>query len=202
LEESESKIIIEKESITIIFQDLTSEDDILDMLKDGDELTYDIKILVYNQNEKIAQYRLEYDWSIGTARFHHFVSKFLINPDYRRQFIIEGEWEEKLEYTTPTGYRINPICRKGIDEINRMKNTQLRFKHFANLKTGGVDGFSRLKFETLHKMIPQRIIDQIKTEEMDESMTLNCLRWIARGLRPQRAIRKVKTDAEIRNNIR
>lgn len=176
MKKSDSKIMIEKDNVVVIFKDLTTDDDILDFLKEGENPIYDIQVTIYSQEEKIAQYKLGYEWSIGTTKFHHFVSKFVINPEYRKQFLIEGGWDGKIEYTTPVGYRINPVCKKGIEMINGIKNNKLRFKHFTNLKTGGIDGYSRLKLEQLQEIIPQNIIEQILHKDLDENLTINCLR--------------------------
>lgn len=70
------------------------------------------------------------------------------------------------------------------------------------LKTGGHDSFSRMKREQLMELLAPSVVEIVQKEEMEEKMTLSCLRWIARGLEVQKAIRKVKTDKEIENNAR
>lgn len=101
-----------------------------------------------------------------------------INPDFR-----------------PSDYK----ARLSIDQINAKPMEQLRFKHFANLKSGR-DKFSRLKLAQLREMISAEAYEAVVAEFGDGKTAEKCLRWICRGLNSDKAIRKVHTDLEIGGN--
>ncbi|MHA2500608.1 MAG: hypothetical protein ACXAEL_13660, partial [Candidatus Hodarchaeales archaeon] len=182
------------------FKDVTSIDYLLDCAKSLEEPSYFFQIIVYEHGIVVAQYEREFSSYPDSTHYARFVAKFLRDPEYRRQFQRQGEWNGIIEFKAPSGHRINPVCQKGIRRLNSKRPGQLRFKNFMNLKTGGRDAFSRLKHTQLEALIPSSALKMIFQEEMDESMTLSCLRWVARGLKPQLAIRKVKIDREVQEN--
>ena len=98
---------------------------------------------------------------------------------------------------------------KAIKKLNTQKNSLLKFKDFVNLKTFGMDDFSRAKRDVLEGMIPENDVRRLQKEFLpekeackeDEKLYVNALRWKARGLKTELSIRKVKTDQEVRNNM-
>jgi hypothetical protein len=186
--------------VEVRFNDVTSIDYLLDCAKSLEEPSYFFQITIYEHGQVIARYEREFSSYPSSTHYARFVAKFLRDPEYRRQFQQQGEWNGTIEFKAPSGHQVNPICQKGIRRINNKHQNQLRFKHFMNLKTGGRDAFSRMKRSQLEALIPSSVLKMILQEEMDESMTLSCLRWIARGLKAQLAIRKVKTDREVQEN--
>ena len=99
---------------------------------------------------------------------------------------------------------VSKRCLNGINRINSTKENKLKFKDFAGLKTGGIDKYSRAKAEVLEEELPKETVDFLRgefpTDTDSEKEYVSALRWAARGLLPNHAARKVKTDCEIANN--
>jgi len=85
-------------------------------------------------------------------------------------------------------------------EIERIANTpieSLSFKEFLQLKSGR-DQFSKMTLADLKTAVPHSDCDSVSREFAgDPKAEATCLRWVLRGLPAEKAIRKVKTDAEI-----
>jgi hypothetical protein len=81
--------------------------------------------------------------------------------------------------------------------------SHLKFKDFVDLKTYGRDTYSSQKLDKLKGQIPvdvqQFIIKEFKDDETSQTKVM---RWILRGLQPDKAIRKVKVDNEVADNAR
>lgn len=86
-----------------------------------------------------------------------------------------------------------------IDEINATLMNQLRFRDFAELKSGR-DSFSRLKLAQLATMVSCSDVAAVEAAFEHDRERASCYRWILRGLNQDKAVRKVKTDAEITAN--
>lgn len=91
---------------------------------------------------------------------------------------------------------VKPGCMAAIQSLNHQGN--LRFKDFASLKTGGIDGWSRLKD-------PRELVDEGTAAALEAAFpspadAVACVRWYGRGLKFPLCIRKVLVDAEIREN--
>lgn len=87
-----------------------------------------------------------------------------------------------------------------IDCIVRTPMEALRFRDFVNLKSGR-DSWSAMRLDTLRELVAIHDVHQIADEwPHDEREQARCLRWIVRGLPLDKAIRKVRTDAEVRDN--
>lgn len=71
-----------------------------------------------------------------------------------------------------------------------------------NLKTYGMDKYSRMKIDKLQELLKEKDIELAKIAFDDDKLILSTLRWCCRGLLIDDAIRKVKTDLEIANNIK
>ncbi len=101
-------------------------------------------------------------------------------------------------------------CHKALhldltDDINVINSTPmeaLRFRDFHNL-TSGQDAFSRLKLpDLLSNFVPAAVNAIIDAFPGDPDNQAKALRWVLRGLLPDRAIRKVKTDLEVSENAK
>ena len=98
--------------------------------------------------------------------------------------------------------------KKHRPSIGKIKNTpmdQLRFRDFAALKVPkGSDEYSRKRHATLLKMLDERDVALIDAAFADgdtpQTHQAAAYRWCLRGLDAEKAIRKVKTDLEIRDN--
>lgn len=91
---------------------------------------------------------------------------------------------------------VKPECIAAIQSLNHKGN--LRFKDFAGLKTGGIDGWSALKD-------PRELVDEgtaaaLKAAFPSPADAVACVRWYGRGLKFPLCIRKALVDAEIREN--
>lgn len=85
-------------------------------------------------------------------------------------------------------------------EIERIANTpieSLGFRDFLQLKSGR-DQFSKIKLADLKTAVSHSDCQTVSSEFADDPKAeATCLRWILRGLTATKAIRKIKTDAEI-----
>ena len=87
---------------------------------------------------------------------------------------------------------VNAKCVKQISELNRMAQADLR--QLAGLKTGGVDSFSRIDAEQLGGLIGCAAYDYIMTLFPRDRAAV-CMKWMARGLKTELAVRKVMFDS-------
>ena len=94
-------------------------------------------------------------------------------------------------------------CKEAIERFYKSKGKK-SFRDYLNLKTFGIDKFSRMKLDKLTGLVDNNNnnIDKAQQELGDEKLVLNVLRWNCRGLRIDDAIRKVKTDLEVAKNMR
>lgn len=105
--------------------------------------------------------------------------------------------------------------RGDILKLNRMA-AQAGFGDLMKLKVGGADGWSRASlkvlgesldnFEELCQMLKTRIDSDRLSSDLPtaakDKLLLNALRWSARGLQGELALRKVLVDLEITNKIK
>ena len=68
------------------------------------------------------------------------------------------------------------------------------------LKTGGLDGWSRTKKENIINALGQEAWDAIAANLADEKMELSAAKWTLRGLKLSDAIRKAMVDREVTDN--
>jgi ribonuclease HI len=95
-------------------------------------------------------------------------------------------------------------CAAAIKKISLM-GYRAKFRDYAELRTGGLDGYSRADMETLKRSIAVRFgqdaVDWlIETVGENTEYSRKVLRWAARGLPPQMAVKKVSVDTEIQQN--
>ena len=109
----------------------------------------------------------------------------------------------------------SPATRPDIEKINRLGN-KAGFGDLKQLKVGGMDGFSRvsisglqellINFHDLHDAFHARLQTDKLTESLPDAaaakLLLQALRWSARGLEGDLALRKVLVDLEVSNNVR
>ena len=158
---------------------------------------------VNGKERELGYYFREFDKEPNVAHVTRFIDKFLANKEYRRQYFESGkEWEGVILPNPGDKSAVNPRCAKAIKSLNERNVSKLRFKDFAALKTFGIDGFSRMKKETLAEHIGVDAVETVNAELDDDKLRLAAYRWVARVLKLQHAIRKVKTDAEIANNAK
>ena len=176
-------------------------------LKDQEEYFLCVRILVHSVEKDgkkkalIGEYFKEFQNKVTSVPYHNFVKKFLEDPDYRKQYHVDGkEWEGQLQFTSEKG--VNKRCQQQIESLNKRKLEKLKFKDFANLKTFGMDSFSRMKYEKLAEIIEEPHLQTVEQSFEDEKQRLTAMRWLGRGLKVEHAVRKVKTDLEIQANMR
>lgn len=166
-------------------------------MKDNEHVAGAVRVVVKRAGDVIAVYHRRFE-TLSTQHYDRFVRKFLEDPEYRSSFATEGEWTERIAFTHESG--VNKNCLRAITRVNALKNP--KFKDFASLKTYGRDQFSSLKREGIESHVSMAVIEQVENELDSPQLVLNALRWVARGLEPRHAIRKIKTDMEIRQNMR
>ncbi len=131
-----------------------------------------------------------------------FQDKFLAHPKFRKKYLIDGEgWDGEVVREKTD---IHPKCASAIARLEKTKESKLNFRMFAALRTFGFDSFSRKKAPELEKFLGEDKVAQIKSDERmkEPSLYASALKWCARGLSPNHAIRKVLTDAEVAQNAR
>lgn len=115
-------------------------------------------------------------------------------------------WEADSTYTpNPEDFEdlpcLNPETSFKINQLNQKDAN--KFKDFIELKTYGIDGYSKLKENDLLEIIEirygERTIEFLeKALEGTTTMYLkNVYKWIARGLNPNDAFKKVSVDIEM-----
>jgi ribonuclease HI len=126
-----------------------------------------------------------------------------------------GKAETKDKVKTAIAPSEPGAVRADIQKLNNLAE-KASFKDFSALKVGGMDQYSRSNPEALQGLLPN--FDELSTAFMQRSksdknsqdmpeidrtkLVINALRWTARGLNPELAIRKVLVDLEVTNNIR
>ena len=192
----EKIIEIKKNQYLIKLVDDVHDWEILYSLKDHEDPPIRYRIIVLKEKNVIAEYARNFDVEPSIAYLNNFFKKILRDVDYRAQYLDKGEWNEIIEWDDP----VNPKTRAVINRLNSKPMKKLRFKDFAKLKVGGRDNFSNMKKEDLDAIIGNDDKKFIVSQLNEEKLILTAKRWVARGLQVRKAIRKVKTDEEIRIN--
>ncbi len=176
-------------------------------LKDGNEYYLCVRILIHKMDGEgkvknhIGTYFKEFKSSVTSVLYNQFVKDFLEDPEYREKYHVEGEkWEDIISFTTKRG--VNKKCQVQIERLNKRNTKSLKFKDFIKLRTYGMDGYSRLKYDHLAVEVSVFDLNLIEQTFEKEKDILTALRWTGRGLKVEHAIRKVKTDLEIQANIK
>ena len=83
-----------------------------------------------------------------------------------------------------------------------------RFRDYLGLRTGGMDGYSRLRRDRLREIISLRHgpgavawLARALEDLEDSAYGKNALRWCARGLLPDLALKKASVDLEMANRF-
>lgn len=92
-------------------------------------------------------------------------------------------------YYSGEQHDVNPACKKQIDFINNLDDYSV--KDFVAVKTGGVDGWSKQSVDYIGTPEMKNFLSRytVKTNDMT-----NILKWYARGMRLDLAIKKVLLD--------
>lgn len=190
---------------------ITIDNVIFDFFEDEDEYfrqiieEKDVRTVLFctcsNSSDRsiLASYCREWDSSVSSAIINSFVNKFLRDADYRKQFLCDGE---NVCATQKDEKAVNLRCEGMIRRINKKNSKDLRFRDFANLKTFGRDKVSSMKEPMLVASLPESDVKIIESMFDSKSDQIAAMRWQVRGLSCEYAIRKVKTDIEIRNNMK
>jgi len=120
------------------------------------------------------------------------------------------EWKPDL-YFTPNERELaklpplNPSCAQEIERLLFLGD-KAKFGDYIRLKSGGMDEYSKADIETLKKYItvrhgPKAVPWMMDTlEDADPAYAANALRWAARGLPPDMALKKASVDIEMAAN--
>ena len=84
------------------------------------------------------------------------------DPQYRVQYQVRGHWTGSIAFTKHL-YQIKPIAHSSIQRLDSQAG-KIKFKEFANLRTGRRDGFSRLRLEQLKTLIGPSDFDDVHNE--------------------------------------
>ncbi len=103
---------------------------------------------------------------------------------------------QEIRQYSGDSFKVKDDCANMIQSLNTRNRTALRFRDFSDLKTGGIDGCSRLDSQ---QYVSQEVVE-IVSHIVEQEDVKSCLRWYMRGLDLDLAIRKALVDAEIRQN--
>jgi hypothetical protein len=193
----EKIIEIKTKDYNVQLVDDVNEWEIFDSLKDREDPPIRYRITVRNKKNVIAEYFINFDVEPSPVHLNNFFKKILRDKDYREQYLDKGKWDDAIEWDDP----VNPKTRAVINHLNSKPMKKLRFKDFANLKVGGRDGFSSMKEEDLDALIGNSEKAFIESQLNGANLIIVAKRWVARGLQARKAVRKIKTDEEIRINF-
>lgn len=98
----------------------------------------------------------------------------------------------------PARGNITSLCNSCINEFYAKKG--VKFKDYANLKTGGLDIYSKMSLDELKNCSNAEV--EIIERYLDGKDVLTALRWHCRGLSLKDSIRKVLVDNEISKNMK
>lgn len=198
------KLIYKNENVII---DISEDGDLyFYALKDCEELHCALKIKVFKNNngkkgEYIGIYKKQWQEEVNLNSINSFIKNFLENPLFREEYLSDGiGFSEIVKYSNEKG--INTKCAEAINRFYKKNKSKRKFKDYANLKTYGIDKYSRLKFEKAKELVEDKVVKEIEIVFTEEKDINNTLKWYLRGLKIEDAIRKVKTDLEIANNIK
>ena len=96
---------------------------------------------------------------------------------------------------------VHPECEKAIHQLN--SGEKVKFGDFVALKTYGIDDYSRMDKEKLFSCIKDRFSEdtltwlQLVLSSADSTYEASTLKWTARGLHPDLALKKASVDMEI-----
>ncbi|MCU7667617.1 hypothetical protein [Bacillus thuringiensis] len=193
-----------KDSIQVQFKE--DEDAAFYALKDRVPYFLCVQVLVHELDENgkkkfLGRYFREFQEKVSSVSYNKFIQKFLEDPKYREQYHSDGgKWSGTIPFKTEKG--VNQKCESQIKRLNKTDAGKLKFKDFTSLKTFGLDGFSRAKYEKLAELVEDKDVKMIEQTFSDEKLVVNALRWTARGLAVGHAVRKVKTDLEVQQNMK
>lgn len=110
---------------------------------------------------------------------------------------VKIELPDNLErfFPEPEKHKVKEECASGIRRLNG--KDKLSFKDFANLKSGGIDGWSRANTE---EEFNDAIKEYVSSFFPQESRVKSCLKWYGRGLALDLAVRKELVSQEIEAN--
>ena len=153
------------------------------------------------KGEYLGYYHKTWDNEVPPNAINSFIKDILEKPDFRKDYLGDGEgFNDVISYSNENG--VNKKCQQSIDNFYSKKLSKRAFKDYMNLKTYGMDKYSRMKMDKLQELLKEKDIELAKTAFDDDKLILSTLRWRCRGLLIDDAIRKVKTDLEVANNIK
>ena len=126
------------------------------------------------------------------------------SPNKRNEFIAISIDEEinKDDKTLSVNeyaekYKINKSCAVA---INKFKKSGKKFKNYIELKTGGMDHWSKFKKNDFIELYGIEIVEKVETYFQNVKDLEACFRWHSRGLSLKDSIRKTLVDIEVREN--
>ncbi len=120
-----------------------------------------------------------------------------LKPDY--DTVSAAPKEKKIsEDILIIKYEVKKSCMDGIKEF--YSKEKHAFKDYLKLRTGTGDNFSRCWCEDAFTgIVSEDTKMYIKDNLTDNNLILGAMRWVARGLDPYDAVKKVKVDEEVYN---
>lgn len=171
--------------------------------KEDDPLIVEVDI-AYRQAadrewRKYGTYTMNLGKNITEAKYLKIERKFLEDPKYRKGFFTEGkEWTESFDLDAYLKYKIHPRLRIAISAMQCKPSEKVKDEELASLKVGGVDKFSRMSKRELYWFLSSNAEEVRQYKPKSRKQYLNALRWAARGVNPDLAMRKAKLRKKAR----
>jgi hypothetical protein len=165
------------------------------------EIKATITVSIYQNRKYVARYSKDCNFELTEPLFYVFIQRFLSSKAYRNKLNHTGEWDGNYKVLSSLGIHDN--CLRQIAYINTIDKPSQN--DLLELRTHGRDSFSTKRKEELLLSLPVhqiRVIQQEFSREVDsEKSMLSALRWLARGLRADSAIKKVRADREYAREV-
>lgn len=161
-----------------------------------------------------GEYALVLDWQDYSEEWlrRRFLPVFLADPEYRQRFLSE-EGSHYFGGELPDGTRkssLPPIPKVQAEAtesggvlnqvaelLRKAQQGQARFADFARLRSGR-DQWSSCKLSELREKAGEATAQALGGYRLEPEQEAVALRWVQRGLPLELAVRKVRTDQEIR----
>lgn len=150
---------------------------------------------IFNDNEHLkSSYQDDNSWQF-TEHLNAMTVDIRLPKDYRERTIVFIPTKDYVEM-----YSVNNACALSIFEF--YSENKHNFRSYKKLKSHGYDHWSSLETSDILQDDPQKavILETLENNLPNEKLQKSAVRWYARGLTLEDAIRKVLVDEEVTYN--
>ncbi len=153
-------------------------------------------LYILKKDVQIACFKKEFPCFFSKNLFHKTYKIMLASPAFRQRYCIDGNWAGRIYMISGSG--IDCECERNIALLNR--NSNISSNDLIQLKTFGLDRFSRMSVSALERYIPKERAYKLASLFPKLLDYKAALRWYARGLSFPNTIRKTAFDRSCREN--